>query len=460
MMKKYFYLFLLALLWGREAVHAQLPASLEARLQAVLDSVCNRYRIKGTSAAVLYPGAGIWQGTHGISHEGAPVEGDMLLGMGSNTKTFISALMLKLQENGLLSLDDTIGRWVQGNPHISGRITIRQCLNHTSGLYDYLQNSDINDTVFGRPEKIWTMDELLALIRAPYFAPGTSWKYSNTNYVVAGIIIEKVTEKTYRQAMREYILDPAGLNNTFFYEEVSASGRLPHQWSLSMEGNRMTDLNEMPVNLIPQLFSMATTAGAMVCTASDNVRFWSMLTNGKIISDSSFREMTTMVNIGGAGYGLGIFRYNNALNGRSFYSHGGTFFGFINENLADLRSGVCISVFTNQDSISNNRILGSVIGALHKVTIQVPVGLAEKHRSGISASIYPNPASGVLHIAAGNGSAIPEVKVFDLNGRQYNCPVTALGMVDVSGLSPGLYLIHLLNEQKEAVYMQKVMITR
>lgn len=440
---------------------AQLPTELEARLQKVLDSVCTKYKIKGTSAAVLYPGKGTWKGTSGISHDNVPINSDMLLGMGSNTKTHISALILKLQENGLLSIDDSIGKWIHNKPNINGQITIKQCLNHTSGIFDYLQNEAVNDSIFGNPGKIWTKNELLALAKEPTFNPGTSWGYSNTNYVIAGIIIEQVSGKPHQQAMRELILTPAGLNNTYFYDEPNVSSRMPHQWSMNINGTSLTDMNAMQVNLIPNLFSMATTAGAMVTTGEDNVQFWHKLTSGQLLSAASFKQMTEFVNIGGKnGYGLGIFFLSKALNNRSFYSHGGTFFGFINENVADTLSGVCISVLTNQDSINNNGLTATLIRALHKVSIEMPVGLKESVYNSKRLTLYPNPASGFFYI---KGEAINNstVTIYDLAGKQqFASQLPADNSLSIPDLPDGFYMLHVTNEKGNLIHIQKLQILK
>lgn len=459
-MKKIYSLFILLALGSQ--LKAQLPSDLQNRLSQAFDSVCTKYQVKGASASVLYPGSGTWNGTYGVSHGSTSITPEMVFGIGSNTKTFISALLLQLQEEELLSLDDSIGNWVHNRPNINGAVTIRQCLNHTSGFRDYLQNNSINDSIDQNVNKIWTVDELLMLVGAPDFAPGTDWDYSNTNYIIAGMIIKAVLNKPVEESIRERILAPAGLNHTYFYGEPNSTDYMPHQWSMNITGTNLTDLNLMPAGLLPNLFSMATTAGAMVSTAEDNAKFWYMLNSGKIISQASLKEMHTLVSIGGGvGYGLGIFFYSRALNGRSFYSHGGTFFGFINENMYDTTSGVSISVMTNQDSIGNNRLLSSFISALHKITVQQPVGIRESAYNNRAFSVYPNPAAEAIHIRYEEKTTGMTLTISDLTGNvQYTTAMDYRNEWPVSDLATGLYIIRISNKNGEVLHTQKLQINR
>ena len=439
------------------SLKAQLPAELQTRLQTVLDSICKKQNIKGASAAVLYPGKGVWKGTSGVSHDNVAITSDMLLGMGSNTKTFISTATLLLQEKGLLSIDDSIGKWIHNRPNINGQITIKQCLNHTSGIFEYTKNESVNDSIFGNPGKIWTKDELIALANAPYFAAGTSWKYSNTNYIIVGKIIEMVTGKTHQQVIRELILDPAGLTNTYFYDEANFSSRMPHQWSKRFNGTSLLDMSTLEVNYDPILFSMASTAGAMITTAEDNVQFWHKLISGQLLSAESFRQLTTLVD---DGYGLGIFFYSKVLNGRSFYSHGGTYFGFINENMVDTTSGVCIAVLTNQDSVSNNTLFTTVIRALHKVSIQMPVGLRESVYNNPAFTIYPNPAAGEINIGHAEYPGEMRVFIYDMTCKLQYEAQGAERHISPDGLKNGIYFIQIADAKGEVVHAQKLVISK
>lgn len=453
-MKTKFTLLCLAALLFIGNASAQVNPSLANKLQNVLDSVCNKYRVKGTSVAVLIPGVGVWKGTNGVSEQGIPLTTDMLLGMGSNTKTHIAATLLLMQEKGLIDLDDSIGTWIQGYRNISGRITIRQCLNHTSGLFDYMQNEAINDSIFGKPEKLWTKREILGLALAPNAQPGGAWDYSNTNYIIAGIIIEEVLNKSPYAAMQELLFTPHQLNNTYHWADVPSNKTKATPWSMAMTGTELVNMNE--TGFLPNLFSLANTAGSLLTTAEDNVWFWHKLCTGKILNAQSWREMNTTVSIGsGDGYGLGIFRYSRKLNGRTFYSHGGTFFGYINENMHDTTSGVTIVALTNQDSMSNNGLLATVINALHRVTLTYQATGVLEQATVSTLACYPNPANQVVYLD--ENIPITDVQVMDLTGKVV-MQTKYTHQLDVSALPNGLYMLVATDERNEKRYQQRLVV--
>lgn len=452
-MKKLILLLTLACYAGVRTT-AQISPVLAERFQHVLDSVCNKYRIKGTSAAILIPGVGVWQGVNGVSFDGAPLHKDMLMGMGSNTKTHIAAVLLRMQEDKLVSLDDTIGKWIQGYPNIDGSITIRQCLNHTSGIDDYMENGAINDSIFGKPEKVWSKEEILRLAGTPLFMPGKSWDYSNTNYIIAGIIIERVLNKDVYAAIDEYLLVPHQLNNTVNFGNEQNRERA-HPWSMSMTGTELTDMTTTPY--LPTLFSLASSAGSLLTTATDNVWFWHKLYTRQLINETSWKEMTTMIKLAGSTeYGLGIFRYNRTINGRTAYSHGGTFFGYINENIVDTTSGAVISAMTNQDSVNNSGLLSIVVGALHKATFNLPVsGLFEADGTR-TIHVFPNPANSLAHITCPDPDFTGELRVTNLQGQVVYAEEVnnRASIINTNDLPNGMYIIHLVSTNGNRFYQR------
>lgn len=449
MKKQLLSLVVFCFLGGASALKAQVSPFIAGRLQFTLDSVCTQYKIKGTSAAVLIPNVGIWKGTNGFSEEGVPLTSDMLMGMGSNTKTHIAVTLLKMQEQHLLSLDDSIGKWITGYPNISGKITIRQCLNHTSGLFDYMQANSINDSILENPAKIWQAEEILWMVNAPNFAPGKGWDYSNTNYIIAGIIIRKVMNKPAFQVLNDLVLTPNQLVNTFNYG-AQGSRVIAHPWSMNIDNKKLTDMTTTPY--LNNLFSLANTAGALITTAEENVQFWHKLYSGGIINAQSWKEMTQTKSLGGGdGYGLGIFFYSKKMNGRSFYSHGGTFFGFINENIVDTTSGVTIAVLTNQDSITNDGLTALVIKALHKVTLNMPAtGVSETNAMSNTITLYPNPASEKIIIRSEVGSfANNFIQIIDAMGKEVHGQFITGNEAEIntSALAQGLYMVVLKNKE-------------
>jgi len=428
--------------------NAQLSSAYTNRLQFVLDSVCNKFNIKGASAALLVPNIGIWKGTHGESYAGDPITSDMLFGIGSNTKTHISALMLRLQELGYVNISDTIGTWIQNQPNISGQITIQQLLNHTSGLYSFTDTSVFWDSVFNDPAHVWQPEQALQFVSTPYFAPGTSWHYSNTNYLLAGLIIKQIMGQPLSLSLQNYLLTPVGLSNTIFFPEQNSSAPMPHIWSTWFGAGNLEDVMATYGYSNNSLFSLAYGAGAIMQTAEDNAQFWHKLISGQIIDTSSLNEMMQFIPIGislghPVGYGLGIFRYENFFSGHTIYEHGGTNMGFINENLIDSVTGTTISVLTNQDSINNDILFLDVVAALHKVSQQMsPTDIQEILGTQMGIHIYPNPASGILNVDIANNSAPIQLSLYDIVGRNIvNKEMTTSQKLDISRFTPGMYLL-------------------
>lgn len=453
-MSKHLLLLFLFTFYIGSSLLAQLPSSYSDRLQFVLDSICEKYNIKGASAAVVVPAYGDWEGVYGDSYAGTPIDKDMILGLGSNTKTYVSSMMLRLQEQGLLGLDDTIGTWIQ-HPNVSGQITIRQLLNHTSGLYNYTNSSAWNNAVGMDIEAIWEPEDILQYISTPEFVAGSDWSYSNTNYLLAGLIAKNITGQNLSTALNNQILTPQGLNNTYLIPEESTAAVIPHIWSDAFSGSFLEDLIADYSYSHNAMMSAAWAAGGLVSTAKDNALFWSKLISGDVVNDSSWSEMTEFVSVPGTmDYGLGIMRRDN-FNGHDVYSHGGTNLGFINENIADPETGVTISVLTNQDSISNSILLFKVVHALHNVTLDEATDIDE---TGLhTLSIYPNPANDFVYINVDQQQNM-KLYVYDVMGRLLiEDELQQEKMLNVATLTNGSYILK-LQAPGSTVSVQKLFI--
>ncbi|MEZ5016858.1 MAG: serine hydrolase [Flavipsychrobacter sp.] len=423
---------------------AQIAPVYTITLDKLFDSLCKKHNFKGASASIVVPNEGIWERTYGVSHGTTPITKNMCMGIGSNTKTFTAVMMLKLQEKGLLDLDDTIGKWVQ-HPNIDGKIPIRELLNHTSGIYSYTDNNDINNLITPPYTQIYPIDRFLTLVK-PSSVFGGSFNYSNTNYAIAGIIISDVTGKALHTAFRDELLDPYGFDDTYFFPyEMPPANSIPHAWSSVLNsGPAMQDMDVVHNYSHNAYLSLAGAAGCMMSTAKDNAKFWNLLVEGKLLNSASMTEMQTLVQVTlSQGYGLGIF--SRSMNNRDIITHGGTLFGFINENLADKTSGVSISLLTNQDSVVNSIILNGIIRELHKVTIQyTDVATIDKKKN---ITVYPNPANDVLNIKLDyNGAAV--LQLYDVAGKQMQIQSISKGdnRISLSDLTNGTYFLNITDK--------------
>jgi D-alanyl-D-alanine carboxypeptidase len=184
-------------------------------LQYALDSAQESANLFGVSAAIIVPGYKSWVGFSGISHPGKPISEDTLFDMGSTGKIILGPLMVKLAEEGLVNLDDPINIYLPEFPYVDGSITIRQLLNHTSGLYMMVKHPD---SPFNKPyteidhSRWWSIDEIFTeLGDEPYFPPGGGWCYTQAGYQIATLLVEEVTGQTVSQAVQSYLLDPLGI---------------------------------------------------------------------------------------------------------------------------------------------------------------------------------------------------------------------------------------------------------
>ncbi|MCE6998772.1 beta-lactamase family protein [Saccharothrix sp. S26] len=247
--------------------------------------------------------------------------------IGSTTKTFVATVVLQLVDEGEVGLDDPVDRYVAGVPRgrNGDRPTVRQVLNHTSGLYDYAHEEGYSTNRWRGAARFRTYrpQELLdvAFARPSYFDPGQGWHYSNTNYVVAGMLIERVTGRTYGDEVRSRILRPLGLAHT------TVPGRRPglphpHARGYALVDGRLVDATVMNPTL-------DWAAGEMISTAEDLNRFFDALLGGRLTSAASLDAMRRTVDDTGTifAYGLGLQRFDLPC-GRSVWGHGGELIGY------------------------------------------------------------------------------------------------------------------------------------
>ena len=255
--------------------------------------------------------------------------------IGSVTKTFVATVILQLADEGRLALDDPIARHLPGVVPGGEAITVRQVLNHTSGIYDYAHEPDRSTNRWRGEARFRTYrpQELLdvAFARPPYFPPGQGWHYSNTNYVVAGLLVEKLTGKPYGDAVTERIIRPLRLNQTTVPGTDPAVPE-PHAHGYTEVAGTLVDATEMNP-------SLDWAAGEMISTAADLGRFLSALLGGELISGAALAAMRETVETGQMfRYGLGLQQYDLPC-GSTVFGHGGELLGFLTYAMASADGG-------------------------------------------------------------------------------------------------------------------------
>jgi D-alanyl-D-alanine carboxypeptidase len=366
--------------------------------------------IQGVSASVVYADK-LYTMCSGESYTGRPVTDDMVLAIGSNTKTMTSVLLLRLQEDGLLNLDDAVSKHLLPHPRIDPSITVRQLLNHTSGLGEYAGGQAYRDSVLANPRRIWQRDELFALIPPAAAAPGTAWAYCNTNYLVAGAIAEIVGGMPLHQLLARYISTPLQLDSLRLFPQDSLVGELTHRWL----GGRDASATPMMAE-----WSGAWAAGAVISTARQYAAFYHRLFSEGVLSASSMSEFIAFV--APNSYGLGIRRL--MVGGQIVYGHGGEIRGYTSSALwvPSLRASVV--VLTNEAQGSPAAVADTIVRVLASHTTSV-----QESPNTVSAPTYP-------------------ARVYDITGAYIT---TVISEEALRELKPGMFTLIYLDSRRRCV---------
>jgi D-alanyl-D-alanine carboxypeptidase len=273
--------------------------------------------VKGLSAAVLVPGMGTWTGVSGIAGTGIPMTSDRRFGIASNTKLFIAVTLAKLHQEGILSLDDHLYQWLPSFQHVDSSATIRQLLSHQSGVFDFW-NDNINgfwNLILADTSHFFTPEEMLATIGAPKFTPGHGFKYSNTGYLLAGMIIEAATGQPFTVSLHDVIFDPLTMDSTFVGAVESKNGPVAHEWVWSF--------GEVPQSPMTSAYTAVYTSANILSTPQEMTGWYSTLLGGNLLPDNALAQILKIEST--STYGLGIFDLE--YNGHKFYDHNGTMVG-------------------------------------------------------------------------------------------------------------------------------------
>src|SRR3954466_1936801 len=247
--------------------------------------------------------------------------------VGSVTKTFVATVVLQLAGEGRLALEDTVERWLPGLVPGGADMTIRQLLNHTSGLGDYADDAFVRG-IFDDRDRVWAPSELLALgaNHGPVFAPGAGLAYSSTGYIALGLIVQAATGHPLSTELRRRIFVPLRLRSTSLATTPRIAGGHAHGYTRYHGGRRPLDISD-----IGQSFAWA--AGAIVSTTDDLARFYRALLDGRLLRRDLLATMRTTVPADEQRWGLGLIQTPHRCG--SSWGHGGETLGY--ETHADSR---------------------------------------------------------------------------------------------------------------------------
>ena len=434
-------------------------ATLSETLDAAFDSITALTPIKGFNAAMLLPDGTYWKRAGGLAEElptAVPLTTEHLMAMGSISKTFVSATLLLLMEEGLFSLDDSIGQYIGPYPNVAGSITVRQLLSHRSGLNDYLnENTASTDAWSNDPSHIWTFDEILnGYVLAPNFAPDASWSYSNTNFVLAGVLIEDLTGQPWHEVVREKIIAPLGLSHTFVYPfETPGEQPLAHVFADLLGTGDVQDVQGLG---FPDegFFSLATSAGCLITTPEDLTKFMERVFGGHLLQPATLVEMQTDYAQNGDGflYGLGTASFPLPQNVEN-WGHDGD---LIYKSVALYFPSENMSLAVQQNDARNHDPSDPATPSHDVYDVFAALLLAYLNYSPISAigeveletgfSVYPNPAAEALHLVwdkKWDPSFPLEVVLTDMGGKMVARQLVKneTEKIDTGNLPSGIYQV-------------------
>ncbi len=340
-----------------------------ADLQRVLDAARLRIPTPGISVAIRLADGRTWIGVSGYRQlsPARPVDEHTVFSIASITKTFVTAVVMQLVAEGRLGLDDRLARYLPDYPR-AARITIRELLGHTSGIANYFLAPRYNAAVFRDPTRRWTTRDILRLVGAPVCAPGRCFEYSNTNFVLLGEVIRRITGHTAAHEIRTRLLDPLDLEHTS-YQPVEATSRDAAHGHLWAGGSVFRDQTGRS-RVLPMMSAatVAGSAGAMVSDAADLARWaLALYSTDRVVPPELRAQMLAFRKRDE--YGLGT--RTRIFNGRRAIGHGGSLRGYEDGLWYFPREGAVIVLLSNRGLYDPDRTIRQLARTLWR-HIEVP----------------------------------------------------------------------------------------
>ncbi|MFG3258580.1 serine hydrolase domain-containing protein [Streptomyces sp. NPDC048172] len=350
------------------------PPSPDGRFQRDADAVRDTGAV-GVQARVTGPfsrSTAVTSGTADL-RTGAPVPANGYFRTASNTKTYVATVVLQLAAEHRLTLDDSVERWlpgvVRGHGNDGRKITLRQLLQHTSGIHDDYPGFDDAEEYEERRFRPYSPEQLVAraMRHRPDFAPGKGWAYSNVGYMLLGMVVEKATGKPWHDEVRTRLIEPLKLRHTY-YPGSSPTLRSPHArgYQHFATAPKLVDVT---------LLRDANASGALIATTADLNRFYRALLGGKVLPAAQLKEMKRTVPLSeefqepypGGAYGLGLMRTKLPCGGYA-WGHGGDEAGYMSRNAVtgDGRHAATVSVstewsYSKKDMLRQHRAATKVV---------------------------------------------------------------------------------------------------
>jgi D-alanyl-D-alanine carboxypeptidase len=316
------------------------------------------------AGAIVACGRVLWAGADGVTDRRSPrkITSATPFVIASTTKTVTATMIMQQVQAGRLSLTTPLSAFYPQLPN-AAQITLRMLLSNRSGLREYSDVPRVSNIIDHQPRHRWNRTELLTGLGKPLFAPGTRFKYTNTNWVVLGGILEKVTGMPIETYFQRMVAGPAGMRSSTWTRSPAILRAMARPYTEESDGS-LTSAWVTGFGLPTNYWGPVFTDGGLVSTATDLARFGNALLGGRLTSAQTVAQMT---NVGRDNYGLGIFA--KRFDGLRWLGHNGAYGGYESENFTDPARQVTITVTTNleeavdtSDSVSE-RLWNAVVKA-------------------------------------------------------------------------------------------------
>ncbi|MFE2493674.1 serine hydrolase domain-containing protein [Streptomyces scopuliridis] len=366
---------------GLDVAHAEVErparsvtASLQSDLGKYLDVQGAKDHFSAVSLRVTYadqrPDISVGAGTTRYGG-GRPVTDKALWQIGSNTKAFTSVLLLQLEAEGKLSLRDKLGKWLPQYPAWRD-VTIKQLLSMTSGIPSYTEQSAFLEDLDADPSKRFTLERLVSYVKGLPLG-SAKYEYSNTNYLLAQMIVERASHDTYSDQLAERIIEPLGLNDTCLPPDCppDTASRMPTPYSTHSVLPKHFNKSLPPLGL-----SWAQGAGGLVSSLKDMTAWDQALYSGRLLPAAQQRELETLVSAKTSkpiktvtaddplGFGLGVVKYAHPVAGTVWFYEGATF-GSRVLHMYLPKSGMIIAIAVNS-AVGEGDTLPDLAGNVYK----------------------------------------------------------------------------------------------
>ena len=420
-------------------LQAQISSTWADTLNTVFEQSFLKEGMNGLAGAVVFSDGSIWSSAAG-KHGTTDLSTDFLYDIGSNTKSMVSTIILLLEEEGALSIDDSLYSFIDPIKNVSYGITIKQLLSHRSGVFSFTEHPDFYDEIEADDYKFWHPDTVLnRFLLAEKFAPGKGFSYSNTGYLLLGKVIESIEGKPFNEVLAERIYKPIGISNMFLAQYDDYTSIKTGAWLSA----------SFYYPSIESFLGAAWAAGGVVSQPEDFASYAHALLRGDLLSEASFEKMRKGTKLNnGSTYGLGIIE--STYMGKKYLGHGGTTLqnSEMEYSLESDFSLVLINIDNNYYD-ETRRAKNTFLELLEYIEeTNKTLGLNKTNNYSNKLQAYPNPSANQITLSFKNRDICDNMTLVirDITGKQVleqtiNCQGITLNKADI-GI--GMYFVSII----------------